>query len=100
MGGLGTLLKPKHDTELQEPEQFRVILLNDDYTTMDFVVAILMMVFHKDEVEARKIMLEVHKRGRGVAGVYTWDIATTKAEQVHSLARQSEFPLRCVVEKA
>lgn len=97
---LGTLLKPKQEQKLQEPEQYRVVLLNDDYTTMDFVVAVLMMVFHKNETEAQRIMLDVHKKGRGVVGMYPWDIATTKAEQVHSLARQAEFPLRCVVEKA
>lgn len=96
---LGTLLKPKQEQKLQEPEQYRVVLLNDDYTTMDFVVSVLMMVFHKNEMEAQRIMLDVHKKGRGVVGMYPWDIATTKAEQVHILARQAEFPLRCVVEK-
>ncbi|MDR2517083.1 MAG: ATP-dependent Clp protease adaptor ClpS [Spirochaetaceae bacterium] len=83
---------------LKEPEDYQVILLNDDYTTMDFVVAILMRIFHKDEAEANRIMLDVHQDGRGRAGSYSWDIAITKREQVHSLAREHEFPLRCGVE--
>lgn len=86
--------------KLKEPEDFQVILLNDDYTTMDFVVEILMAVFHKSMEEASNIMMSVHKKGSGLAGIYTWDLAVTKAEQVHNLARQNEFPLRCKVEKA
>jgi ATP-dependent Clp protease adaptor protein ClpS len=77
-----------------------VILLNDDYTTMEFVVAVLVMVFRKTPEDADRIMLDVHRRGRGVVGTYPWDIATTKADQVHTMARQQEFPLRCLVEKA
>jgi ATP-dependent Clp protease adaptor protein ClpS len=77
---------------------YRVVLLNDDYTTMDFVVAVLELVFHKPALEAEKIMLDVHKNGRGVAGLYTEDIARTKASQVHTLAAQKQFPLACVVE--
>jgi ATP-dependent Clp protease adaptor protein ClpS len=66
---------------------------------MDFVVEILMIVFHKGEEDANRIMIDVHRKGRGIVGLYPWDIAQTKAEQVHSIARQHEFPLRCVVEK-
>lgn len=88
------------DIELKEPELYRVVLLNDDFTTMDFVVAVLVHVFHKSPQEAQKIMLDVHRKGRGVVGMYPWDIAVTKAEQVHRLARQEEFPLRCIVEEA
>jgi len=80
------------------PEDFRVILLNDDYTTMEFVVYILMAIFHKNPKDANKIMLDVHKKGKGIVGQYPWDIATTKAEQVHSAARENEFPLRCILE--
>jgi ATP-dependent Clp protease adaptor protein ClpS len=90
----------KDEARIKEPEQYRVILLNDDYTTMDFVVDILIMIFHKEETEANRIMLDVHRKGRGMVGLYTFDIAVTKTEQVHSLARQHEFPLRCIVEKA
>jgi ATP-dependent Clp protease adaptor protein ClpS len=84
----------------QEPEEFKVILLNDHYTTMEFVVAVLMEIFHKDAADANRIMLDVHRKGRGIVGVYTWDIALTKADQVHLVARVHEFPLRCIVEPA
>lgn len=86
--------------ELKEPDMFRVVLHNDHYTTMDFVIEILMGVFHKNAVEATRIMLDVHKRGKGHVGVFPYDIAVTKATQVRQLARQREFPLRCTVEKA
>jgi len=88
----------KSKEKFKEPEQFRVILLNDDYTTMDFVVDVLMEIFHKSIEDASKIMLDVHKKGRGVVGVYTWDIAVTKTEQVHAAAKANEFPLMCIVE--
>lgn len=86
--------------KLKEPEEYQVILLNDDYTSMDFVVAVLMDVFHKSEEDAAAIMLHVHKKGKGLAGIYPWDIAVTKADQVHNLARANDFPLRCIVERA
>ncbi len=86
--------------ELKPPEEFRVILLNDDYTTMEFVVSVLMTVFHKPVPEATRIMLDVHKKGRGIVGVYSFDIATTKITQVHTLAKQNGFPLKCMMEKA
>ena len=86
-------------SRVAEPETFRVVMLNDHFTTMDFVVEILILVFRKSEGEANRIMLDIHRKGRGVAGIYPWDIARTKAEQVHAIARQNEFPLRCVVEK-
>ncbi|MDR2952275.1 MAG: ATP-dependent Clp protease adapter ClpS [Treponema sp.] len=84
----------------KEPENFRVILLNDNYTTMDFVVDVLMLIFHKNKDDANRIMLDVHRKGRGTVGVYTWDIAATKVEQVHEAARENEFPLRCIMEPA
>ena len=85
---------------LQEPKLFRVILHNDHYTTMDFVVKVIVAVFHKSAAEATKIMLDVHKKGRGAVGVFTYDIASTKVSQVHEMARQSEFPLRASCEEA
>lgn len=94
-----TGLAIEREERLKEPEEYYVVLLNDDYTTMDFVVAVLMSVFRKSVEDATKIMTDVHRLGRGVVGLYPWDIAATKAEQVHSLARKNEFPLRCVVEK-
>lgn len=78
---------------------FKVFLLNDDYTTMDFVVYILEKIFHKPRLEATKIMLYVHHNGKGLAGIYPKDIAETKVDMVHSLARQAGFPLRCIIEK-
>jgi ATP-dependent Clp protease adaptor protein ClpS len=88
----------KRREKLKEPEMFRVVLINDDYTTMDFVVNILELVFHKSEAEAEAIMLAVHQKGRAVVGVYTEDIARTKAAQVHTLAALKQFPLACEVE--
>ncbi|MDR0639382.1 MAG: ATP-dependent Clp protease adaptor ClpS [Spirochaetaceae bacterium] len=96
--GIETRFAVKHREHLKEPEMYRVVLLNDDYTTMDFVVTILELVFHKPTAEAEAIMLDVHKNGRGVAGLYTEDVARTKAAQVHALAVQKQFPLVCVVE--
>ena len=87
-------------TRLQEPKLYRVILHNDHYTTMDFVVKVIVTVFHKPAAEATKIMLDVHKKGRGVVGVFSYDIAATKVSQVHEMARQSEFPLRASCEEA
>ena len=86
--------------KIKEPQQFKVVLLNDHYTTMDFVVEVLMVIFHKSIEDANKIMLDVHEKGRGIVGVYTWDIAVTKSEQVHAAAVSNQFPLMCVVEPA
>jgi len=86
-------------TELREPKLYRVILHNDHYTTMDFVVDVLVKVFHKPAVEATKIMLDVHRRGRGVCGIYTYDIAVTKVNRVQTMAKMREFPLRCTMEE-
>lgn len=100
--GTKTLSKPnkKIIPKLMEPEEFRVILLNDHFTTMDFVIEILMSIFHKSPEDANKIMLDVHRKGKGIVGIYPWDIATTKAAQVHTAAQENEFPLRCIVEPA
>ena len=88
----------KRAEKLKEPEDFNVVLLNDNYTSMDFVVDVLVLIFNKDEQEAERIMMDVHRKGRGVVGKYTLDIALTKSEQVHALAEQNNFPLRCVLE--
>jgi ATP-dependent Clp protease adaptor protein ClpS len=85
--------------ELQAPRMYRVLLHNDDYTTMDFVVEILISVFHKPAAEATRIMLDVHKRGVGICGVYTYDIAMTRVAMVHQLARKREFPLKCSLDE-
>jgi ATP-dependent Clp protease adaptor protein ClpS len=98
-GAEGTKVAAKREEKLKEPEEFRVLFLTDHYTTMEFVVEILMMIFHKTDEEATRIMLDVHRKGRGMVGVYPWDIAKTKTDQVHSIARQHEFPLRCIIEE-
>ena len=94
------LSRPNNKTtsKLKEPREYRVLLLNDDYTTMEFVVVILVEVFHKSIEAANRLMMEIHRKGKGIAGTYTWDIAITKAEQVHAIARANEFPLSCIVE--
>src|SRR3989339_1552512 len=89
----------RSDQDIREPKLYRVILVNDDYTTMDFVIEILIVVFHKPAAEATRIMLDVHKNGKGFCGVYTYDIATTKIDRVHQLARRREFPLKCSLEE-
>lgn len=86
--------------EVQEPPLYKVLLHNDDYTSMEFVVAILENVFHKSRQEATRIMFNVHEKGVGIAGIYTREICETKIVTVHELARKNEFPLRCSLEKA
>ena len=86
--------------DLKEPDMWKVALLNDDYTPRDFVVEILVSVFHKSPIEATKIMLEVHNRGRGMVGIYPYDIGRTKVAQVTLMAREREYPLKCVLERA
>lgn len=95
-----TAEKSDSSTSLDEPKMYRVILHNDHYTTMDFVVDILMQVFHRSAAEATRIMLDVHNQGQGNCGVYTLDIAATKVAQVHKMARQKEYPLKCTFEEA
>lgn len=93
---LGVAFKSRD--EVQEPKMYRVILHNDDYTTMEFVIAVLVDIFHKTIDQANKIMLDVHKKGKGIVGVYTYDIALTRMNQVNSAAKENEFPLKCTIE--
>jgi ATP-dependent Clp protease adaptor protein ClpS len=84
--------------KLKEPRRYLVFLLNDDYTTMEFVVDVLKHYFHKSEAQALEIMLKVHDEGRGVAGVYSHEIAETKVAQVEEYAQKQGFPLKCTIE--
>ena len=85
--------------KITEPPMYRVLLLNDDYTSMEFVVDILMAVFHKSFEESTVIMLKVHNEGAGICGIYTYEVAETKIETVEILAREKGFPLKCIIEK-
>ena len=86
------------EIDIREPRKYRVLLHNDDYTTMDFVVEVLMRVFRKDETQATAIMLAVHNQGYGVCGVYTAEVAETKVDLVHRLAKSAGYPLKCSME--
>lgn len=93
-----TGVKERTRTRLREPKQYKVIFHNDDFTTMEFVVMVLAVVFHKNEADAERIMLDVHRHGQGVAGIYTYDIAVTKAQKATQMARNEDFPLRISVQ--
>ena len=93
---LEILEKPAH--KINEPEMHQVVLHNDDYTSMEFVVEILESTFHKSPVEAHRIMIKVHLEGRGTAGIYPFEVAETKVETVHDKARANGFPLRASTE--
>jgi ATP-dependent Clp protease adaptor protein ClpS len=95
--GVVTRTKPRGD--VKRPKRFKVLLHNDDYTTMEFVVFVLMSVFHHDETKATEIMLHVHKNGLGVAGIYPREVAEARVTKVDSLAREHEFPLRTSMEE-
>ena len=89
----------KERQETKEPSLYRVVLLNDDYTTMEFVIHVLETLFHKPPVEATQIMLSVHKKGAGICGVFTSEVAETKVAAVHEMAAENQFALRCTMEK-
>ena len=93
-GGTSTIIK--HKVEL--PKKYKVLLHNDDYTTMEFVILILQSVFHKTIDEAEKIMLEVHRTGIGLCGIYTFEIAESKSKKVEQLAKEHSHPLMCSIE--
>ena len=96
----GEAVKERVQPKKQEPTQYKVLLLNDDYTTMEFVVQVLESVFQKSPAEAYRIMMAVHRSGKGLAGVYPWEVAETKVAAVTSIAREAKFPLRAVAEEA
>lgn len=89
----------EQSSKLERPRFYQVVLLNDDYTPMDFVVEILMRFFSMDEARATAVMFDVHKKGKGVCGIYTRDLAETKVKQVNDYARHYEYPLMCQMEQ-
>ncbi len=93
-------IKERTKDHIKEPRQFNVIMYNDDFTTMEFVVDILMDVFHKDEVTAQSIMMNVHKKGQAVVGKYPYDIASTKVGEALKRAKSAGFPFRMSIEEA
>lgn len=93
-----TAVATKKKAKTKKPKLYKVLLHNDDYTSMEFVVMILASIFHLQENRAVEVMLHVHERGVGVAGVYTYEVAETKVRKAMDLAREYEFPLRCSME--
>lgn len=94
----GTVLEPER-SRVKPPSLFRVVLLNDDYTPMDFVVVVLQKFFALSREQATVVMLQVHRAGRGICGVYPQDVAATKVDQVSAFAHQHQHPLACVMEE-
>lgn len=95
----GARVERKRSVKTALPPQYKVLMHNDDYTTMDFVVSTLEMIFRKSAAEAHRIMLAIHNRGVGVCGIYSHEIAESKVSRVHNLARQAGFPLKCSLEQ-
>ena len=93
-------VKERTDVKKQDPTLYKVVLLNDDYTPMDFVVHVLESLFQKSPAEAFRIMMQVHVNGRGLAGIYPWEVAETKADKGASLANEAGHPLRATIEEA
>jgi ATP-dependent Clp protease adaptor protein ClpS len=98
-GGIVTERRTKEQAKTKKPPLYKCILLNDDYTPMEFVVEILKQIFFKQHAEATRIMLHVHQNGMGIAGVYPYEIAETKVRTVEEMAREAQYPLKCVLEK-
>jgi ATP-dependent Clp protease adaptor protein ClpS len=98
MAGIKEMTTTKGRTDLSPPPMYKVIMHNDHYTSMDFVVSVLKEIYHKSDAEAEKLMMMIHKKGGAAVGVYTFDIARTKIELTHKTARQAGFPLRCTME--
>ncbi|WCL55690.1 ATP-dependent Clp protease adapter ClpS [Gimibacter soli] len=98
-GGTGTGVLTRPEAKTKKPSMYKVLLLNDDYTPMEFVVHVLQRFFRMTVEDATQVMLHVHQKGVGICGVFTYEVAETKVNQVLSLARQHEHPLQCTMEK-
>ena len=95
----GIEIELEDEIDLQEPKKYKVFLLNDDFSTMDFVIDVLVRVFRKSVDEASTIMLNIHNKGKELCGTYTYEIALTKVAQVKSMAREKGFPLKAIMEE-
>lgn len=95
----GDLMVAEPKTKTQRPPMYKVVLLNDDYTPMDFVVSVLEQIFHRPHQDALELMLQIHNKGAATAGIYTRDAAETKADQVIEYARINDYPLQCTLEQ-
>lgn len=98
--GVKDAVKERTDSRVKEPRQYNVIMLNDDFTTMEFVVGVLVDIFRKDEVTAQAIMMRVHKNGQAVVGKYPYDIAATRVKKALARAREEGYPFRMTIEEA
>ena len=98
-GDTGVAVKTRTRTRTKKPSMYKVLMLNDDYTPMEFVVYVLQRFFAMPQERARQIMLHVHQRGVGICGVYTYEVAETKVNQVMDLANENQHPLQCTIEK-
>lgn len=94
------ITKQKDKIKIKKPKSYKAVMFNDDYTTMEFVIEVLVNIFNKSVIEAEKIMLDVHKKGRGVAGIYSYDIAITKVATAMSMAKSEGFPFKLTTEEA
>lgn len=94
------VVKQKNKIKIKKPRNFKVVMYNDDYTSMEFVINILVSIFNKKLMEAEKIMLDVHEKGKGVAGIYSYDIAITKVSTAMAMAKEKGFPFKLTVEEA
>lgn len=93
------IIKQKNEVKIKKPKQYKVIMFNDDYTTMEFVINILVNIFKKNLLEAERIMLDVHEKGQGIAGIYPYDIAITKVATSMSMAKEQGFPFKLTTEE-
>lgn len=93
------LLVEEKQPKLQEPKQYKVLVVNDDYTPMEFVVQVLMMFFAMDDAKAARVMMSVHTKGQGICGIYSHEIAETKVDQVNEYSRMNQHPLMCIMEE-
>jgi ATP-dependent Clp protease adaptor protein ClpS len=94
------IVKQKDKVKIKKPKDYKVVMYNDDYTSMEFVINILVSIFNKKLMEAEKIMLDVHEKGKGIAGIYSYDIAMTKVSTAMSMAKEQGFPFKLTVEEA